>query len=362
MSPELAAGVVREELGAPPEEIFERWDQVPVAAASIGQVHRAMTSDGRAVAVKVQYPGVEQAIRSDLDNLDLSTLVMPFLWRSLDARAMAEEIRARLDEELDYRVEAANQTRFAGWYRHHPFILVPEVVHELSAHRVLTTDLAEGVRFEEMERWDQHQRDLAAETIFRFVFRSLYRFHAFNGDPHPGNYLFQPDGRVSFLDFGLVKYFAPTDIGQLEALVQAAVIDPDERKLRQAAEAAGYYVPGAPISDARIAEHASRFYEPVRHDAVTTITSEYASELVRQLLFAHDRFPEVMRWGRVEPRFVVLQRINVGLVAILGRLEATANWRRIAEELWPFTQGPPSTELGRQEAEWWSDAGAAAAG
>ena len=354
MSPELAAEVVIAELGAPPEEVFAEWDPVPIAAASIGQVHRAITRDDRPVAVKVQYPGVGDAIRADLDNLDLAGMAMPFLWRSLDVAEVTEELRARLTEELDYTVEAANQRRFADWYRGHPFIEVPDVVDELSTGRVLTSDLLTGARFDEMATWDQEQRNLAGETIFRFVFRSLYCFHAFNGDPHPGNYLFRPDGRVSFLDYGLVKYFDEDDIAQVVGLAKASVVDRDPVAIRQAAERAGYYVPGAPIDDARVAEYAALFWDWVQHDEPVTITSEYASQLTRRLLLAHQEFPETMRWGRVAGRFVVLQRINVGLVAILGRLHATANWKAMAEELWPFTAGPPSNALGHEEAAWFA--------
>src|SRR6266550_7232921 len=159
MSAELAAEVVERELGAGPDARFLEWDPVPIAAASIGQVHRAITRDERAVAVKVQYPGVEAAIRADLDNLDLAAVMMPLVWGSIDVKGMTEEIRARLGEELDYAYEAANQRRFAAWYRDHPFIHVPEIVDELSTRRVLTADLADGVRFSEMEHWDQEERD-----------------------------------------------------------------------------------------------------------------------------------------------------------------------------------------------------------
>src|SRR5437764_3976384 len=147
MSADLAAEVVEGELGAGPERLFQEWDPVPIASASIGQVHRAITRDDRAVAVKVQYPGVEAAIRADLDNLDLASMLMPFVWGALDVKGLTTEVRARLNEELDYLSEAANQRRFAAWYRDHPFIHVPEVLDELSTRRVLTAELADGVRF-----------------------------------------------------------------------------------------------------------------------------------------------------------------------------------------------------------------------
>ena len=244
MSAELAAGVVRDELGAPPETLFAEWDPVPIAAASIGQVHRAMTKDGRAVAVKVQYPGVDEAIRSDLDGFDSAMSPAGLLYKNFDVTPFVEEIRERIGEELDYRVEAAHQRLFADYYRDHPFIHVPDVIDELSTGRVLTTDLAAGARFSEVETWSQAERDLAGETIIRFVYRSLYRLQAFNGDPHPGNYLFQPGGRVTFLDFGLVKHYSDDETDQMMDLAQNMVIEPDLAGARRAAERAGYYPAG----------------------------------------------------------------------------------------------------------------------
>ena len=351
MAPELAAGVVETELGAAPDVVFAQWDEVPIAAASIGQVHRAMTRDGRAVAVKVQYPGVDDAVRSDLANLHLLGMGLGNLFPGLDAQSMVAELKARLTEELDYAMEAANQRDFARWYRGHPFISVPDVIGELSTPRVLTTDLAAGARFADMERWSQAERDLAAEAIYRFVFRSLYRFHAFNGDPHPGNYLFEPGGRVTFLDFGLVKRLTPAEVDMCYRLVTSLVLHRDAAALRTACEEAGLIAPGAPVSDERLAEYMSLFWEAVERDEVTTITAEWASQVARRYVDGRTSFGDVMEHAGMPPFLVVLQRINLGLLAILGRLSATANWRRMAIELWP-AGGPPSTEMGREEARW----------
>jgi predicted unusual protein kinase regulating ubiquinone biosynthesis (AarF/ABC1/UbiB family) len=356
MSPELAAGVVREELGDSPERVFAEWDPVPIAAASIGQVHRAMTRDGRAVAVKVQYPGIGEAVEADLANLDLARFAMPLFWRSMDAEAVTVELRERLTEELDYVKEASNQRLFASWYEGHPFIHVPCVVDEVSTRRVLTTDLAAGARFTELEGWPQEERDLAAETIYRFVYRSLYRFYGFNGDPHPGNYLFRRGGQVTFLDFGLIRRFTEAEIHTLLAPGRALVFHPgDDHALRKAAEEAGWLLPDAPVADEDAAEYAALFWRLVAEDEPFTVTAEYATRFTRQFLFDRESFGDVLRWTTVPPAYVILQRINLGLIAILGRLNATANFRRIAEELWPFTDGPPSTPLGEAEADWWKE-------
>ncbi|GAC1531789.1 MAG: AarF/ABC1/UbiB kinase family protein [Acidimicrobiales bacterium] len=351
MSAELAAGVVTSELGAPPEKVFARWDPVPVAAASIGQVHRARLHDGREVAVKVQYPGVDDAIRADLGTAGVLFKGLSALYPGLQSGPLVAELQARLLEELDYRNEARNQQLFADWFSGHPFISIPEVVSEFSTGRVLTSTYAEGARFDEVLGWSQAQRDLAGEAIFRFVFRGIYRLQAFNGDPHPGNYLFAPDGRVTFLDFGLVKRFEPAETEQFGAMIRAN-IGGDAAAFRAAVEHAGLLPPGQPFADADVVAYFSAFYHLVAESKTMTVEGDYASELVRRTFDASGPYGPIMKVANVPPPFVIIQRINLGLVAVLAQLGATANWRLIAEELWPWVSGPPSTDLGAVEAEW----------
>ncbi|HUP84665.1 MAG TPA: AarF/ABC1/UbiB kinase family protein [Acidimicrobiales bacterium] len=351
MSSALAAEVVERELGqGPPDRAFAEWDPTPIAAASIGQVHRAMTHDGRAVAVKVQYPGVDEAIQADLDNSDFLARIMGMLFPGLEPGPLVEELRARLTEEVDYRLEADNQRHFADFYRRHPFIHIPDVVDELSTGRVLTTELAPGVRLREVvATWSREEQDLAGETIFRFVFRSLYRLHCFNGDPHPGNYLFEPGGRVTFLDFGLVKRFTPHEVHLFESMVRTIVLERDGDRFREILEGANVLKRGSGMSADEVLEWFGYFYEFVLRHEVKTFTHEYAAESVSKIF---TRSGEVAKYGNVPPSFVLIQRINLGLSAVLAELGATANWRAIAEELWPMTSAPPSTSLGRAEADW----------
>ena len=227
MSPELAAAVVEEELGVPPERAFARWDPRPVAAASIGQVHRAVTLDGRAVAVKVQYPGIAETIAADLRNVALLRRMLRIAAPAQDAGALISELRDRVGEELDYRREAASQRLMAACYDGHPTIAIPAIIDGLSTRRVITSELSGGARFAGLAAWPQHERDLAAETIYRFVFRSLYQVRAFNGDPHPGNYLFHRGGRVTFLDFGLVRHFTPAELQPLLAMARTICVEHD---------------------------------------------------------------------------------------------------------------------------------------
>jgi len=349
MSAELAAGVIEEELGQPPEELFDRWDPEPVAAASIGQVHRAITRDGRAVAVKVQYPGIAEMMAADLDNVSLLRRMLRVTAPSQDVDGLIAELRERVLEELDYCKEAVNQQLLHSYYSGHPTISVPAIVGELSARRVVTSDLATGARFADVLSWPQEERDLAGETLYRFVFRSLYEVHAFNGDPHPGNYLFHGDGKVTFLDFGMVKHFSDADLMPLMQMARNLCVDGSPAEFRASLEEAGFLVPGAPLSDDQIVDHLAVFYQLVRESKTLTVTGEYASAVVRR--FFDVRSP-VAQYARIPKSYVVLQRINLGLFGLLGEMKATANWRAIAEEIWPFMQAPPSTPMGAAELPW----------
>ena len=354
MSAELAAEVVERELGRPPADVFVEWDPEPIAAASIGQVHRAVavdpdTGEEVAVAVKVQYPGVAEAIEADLANTDLLGTLLRQGFSGLDPTELVAEVKQRITEELDYRREATNQTLFVEFYRGHPFIHVPAVLPRLSTGRVLTSELVAGASWRDVLGWDQEQRDLAGEGLFRFVFRSLYRMRAFNGDPHPGNYLFHGDGRISFIDFGLVRYFSHAELDVFESMVRAAAVDHDAAEFRRIIEDAGLLRPGAPVPTDEAGEYFSQFYEAVREDRTMTWTPEYSSAIVRHTF---DRSSPIAQYATVPQAFVIIQRINLGLYALLGDLRATGNWRRMAEELWPFVDGPPSTPMGTAEAAW----------
>ncbi|MGZ4680704.1 MAG: ABC1 kinase family protein, partial [Ilumatobacteraceae bacterium] len=354
MSADLAAEVIERELGGPPEKVFVEWDPQPIASASIGQVHRAVVADPatgleRAVAVKVQYPGVGAVIEADLRNASLLGAILKQGFGGLDPDEMVAEIRERLIEELDYTLEAVNQQAFAEFYRGHPFISVPEVIASHSTPRVLTTELVTGATWQEMVQWPQHERDLAGECLFRFVFRSLYGMRRFNGDPHPGNYLFHGGGRIAFLDFGLVKRFTDDEMATFVGMVKSAAYDHDASAFRGVVEEAGLLRRGAPADDTAIGEYFSQFYESVRDDKVVTWSSEYASRIVRHTF---DRTSPISQYATVPRAFVFIQRINLGLYALLGELRATGNYRRMAEELWPFVQAPPSTAMARAEQPW----------
>lgn len=358
MSIDLAIGTLERELGRSIDDAFVEFDPEPIAAASIGQVHRAIVSDPtnggeRAVAVKIQYPGIGEAIAADLRNADILGAVLRQGFGGLDPTEMVDEIKLRVAEEVDYELEARHQRAFADYYRGHPFINVPEVVTSHSTARILTTDLVDGFGWSELLTRSQAERDHAGEVIFRFVFRSLYRMGAFNGDPHPGNYRFHEDGTVTFLDFGLVKHFTSEELDTFGSMVRAAVVDHDAVRFREIVESVGMLRPGAPVSTEDVGRYFSHFYDTVRADADMTWSREYANSIVRHTF---DRSSPISQYATVPRAFVFIQRINLGLYALLGDLGASGNYRRIAAELWPFVDAAPSTDLGRAEARWLASA------
>jgi len=185
--------VIEDDLEEPIDDVFASFYEQPIAAASIGQVYRATLHDGREVAVKVQYPGVAGAVRADLQNLEMIMRLLKRMTPGMDVKAIAEEIRERIAEELDYELEAQNQRSLARIFTGHPFIFVPDVVGELSRERVLVSEFVQGTGFEELKGYSQAVRDRMGEIVFRFFVGCLYRHRQFSGDPHPGNFLLLAD-------------------------------------------------------------------------------------------------------------------------------------------------------------------------
>ena len=358
LAPDEIAAVIRAELGAPPEEVFAFFSLQPIAAASIGQVHLARMEDGTELAVKVQYPGVADAVRADLANTDLLASVIkaglallgPHAPR-LDPKMMVEEIRDRVGDELDYRIEAANQLEFRTIYDGHPFIHIPAVHAELSTSRVLVTDYVDGRHWSEIAEAGDAVRSRWGETIFRFVFASLHRHGLFNGDPHPGNYLFHDDGSVTFLDFGCVKRFASGRVSVMSALVDAALAGDAQGVLNAFMDIGLLAAEDAKGLDP---DRLLEFYRAALRDRWDSQPFTYTPESVAQMVAATYQpmgpWYDVSRRLQMPKDLLFLNRITIGASSILGHLYATADWRSIDAEI--RHDGPPATELGRLEAAW----------
>ncbi len=350
MAPTLAAQVVADELGDDPSKLFLDWTELPVAAASIGQVHRAVLRDGREVAVKVQYPGIGDALESDLANAHvLYGLFGAVAMKGLDTKALVDELRSRIIDELDYELEAWCQTEFVDRYRGHPFIRVPEVVPEYSTARVLTSSWVDGWSWDDfVARSTQAQRDRAGEVLFRFIQGSIYRARVFNGDPHPGNYRFHEDGSVTFLDFGLVKRWQPGELESLLPLIDP-LIDGDHTTLMAAMIESGFLPVDHGLAPEPVWEYVSRPYVPYL-DEPFTFTSDFTADVLTTLLDRNGPYADVMNTLNMPPSFAVLDRVVWGMSALLGQLGATNRWRSILAEY--RLDQPPATPLGVAEAEW----------
>ena len=347
MSFDLVESVFRRDLGRNPHAVFKSFEPEPFAAASIGQVHRAVRTDGRRVAVKVQYPGVAEAVEADLANVGLMMGLATTVARGLDGAAIAAEIRQGISAELDYLAEARNQQRFEAIYRNHPLVVVPPVHIDLTTPRILVQDYLEGAPFSAARGWSQPQRDRLAEIVFRFAFGSIYRFGLFNGDPHPGNYVLLPDGRVGFVDFGCVAEFPPSTVEGFATIIRA-IYENRLEDWRAACEAVGILHAGAPFTTETLFDHMRWFWAPVLDEEVQ-FTRELAAEMVRRNSQTTGLGGEINKHCNIPPGLVFLTRINFGLAGLLSLLNATGPWRGIIGE---YVYGSePVTALGRASRE-----------
>jgi predicted unusual protein kinase regulating ubiquinone biosynthesis (AarF/ABC1/UbiB family) len=352
--------VIEDDLEEPLAELFEVFEEEPIAAASIGQVYRGTLKDGREVAVKVQYPGVASAVRADLQNLDMILRLLKRMTPGLDVKAIAEEIRERIVEELDYELEAQNQRALARIFEGHPFIVVPEVITSMSRERVLVSAYVSGVGFEELKHRPQAERDRLGEIVFRFFLGCLYRHRQFSGDPHPGNFLLLDDGRVAFLDFGLFKRLDAGPV-ELELAAQRAVVERDAASLHRLLADSGFL----PEPEKVDPEHLLAFVEDAiwwytTADETVELTPEIATAVMIESSDPRSSHFREMRHQALRPEHLFGRRMEMLTLAVLSQLHARANWHRIARE-WMYND-PPVTELGRMEAEFYGRTGVGASG
>jgi predicted unusual protein kinase regulating ubiquinone biosynthesis (AarF/ABC1/UbiB family) len=346
--------LMRQELGAPLARVFADFDERAFAAASIGQVHRATTLAGDDVVVKVQYPGVAEAVETDLRNAMMLLPLVKRLAPGLDAKALATEMRERIGEELDYELEAQNQRRIERLLRGHPFIRVPRVYTELSSRRVLVSEYVEGQRFESVRRAEEEQRDRYGEIVFRFFFGLLYRDGIALGDPHPGNYLQAPDGRVCFLDFGLVRSVDASRIAA-ERAIALAVRGRDPGALKAALVAGGYLPAGrADAVDAdfalRLMRRATRWYAVPGVRRFSPDRDGRGRERERPEAEERTEVRAQLNQFTVPPDSILIRRMHGVVGIVLAQLRAGADWGAIAAE---YLHGePPVTALGQAEADY----------
>lgn len=346
--------VLEEEYDEPVEELFDSIEHEAFAAASIGQVHRGRLIDGREVAVKIQYPGIAEALESDLKNAGMLVRMARALAPGLDARAVTQELRERVLEELDYEYEAQNQRSFARAYRGHPFIYVPDVITRLSRRRVLVTEFVEGIGFDEILELEKEERDRFGEILFRGSFGSIYHLQHFNADPHPGNYILMEDGRVAFIDFGMTKKLDAEQIELDQRAVDAAVRnDPDG--LRDALHDLGFVKKPSKLDAEHLMDHVKSIGGWYMEDREIEIDGNRVMKVIESTHDPRSEYFDLMRRESIPADELMGRRMEFGVLAVLGRLRAKRNWHRIMRE-WVYAD-PPSTELGKEEWAYFEERG-----
>lgn len=350
MDSDAIVGVLTQSLGAPPHAAFAEFDEEPLAAASIGQVHAARTKDGREVVVKVQYPGVAQAVRDDLANAEVFAPLARVLSPNQEIEPLLGELRERIEDELDYLREAQYQRAFATRYEGHPFIVVPGVVPELCTDRVLVSERVRGERFDDLVVSDDEERkQRVGETIFRYAFGSIGRFRLFNGDPHPGNYLVTDDG-VAFIDYGSVKMFTRSRHRSMRD-IETAVVEGEKQTFLRAMRQSGFLPDDPEIDPDDVWEWFTLYMGPVTADQPFRFTRDFAAEQLALTSDPRSPYYGMLRRLNLPADYLLLTRIHLGLNSVLGRLGARNDWLSIREEY--TDDGEPLTELGRRDAAWW---------
>ncbi|HEY4106713.1 MAG TPA: AarF/ABC1/UbiB kinase family protein [Polyangiaceae bacterium] len=319
--------LVENELGAPIDRLFDAWEDEPIASASIGQVHRARMQDGRLVAIKVQHPGIAAAVESDLENVGmLESMIGTFVPKGVNSRGVLEELKTRFREELDYRLEAERQARFAEIFRGDPQIRIPEVIRARSSLRVLTSEFVHGARLDEAATSPDSERRSYAEALWRFVFKGNLVGGMFNADPHPGNYVFQPEGRIAFLDFGCVQPISARRMGPARALHRAAVERDDAafaEQVRKIMETRGGLYEDLAIAYSR------RCFEPL-FASPYRVSREYVRGLVAEIgEMKRAIFKKGGNFVPLPEGMLFMNRLQFGFYSVLARLDTEVDYAAV---------------------------------
>jgi hypothetical protein len=332
---------------------FAEFDDEPIAAASIGQVHRATLRDGRQVAVKVQYPGVAEAIRADLANTELVATFLRFVTSAsgmvLDPRPLAKELTERISEEVDYRREAQMITRFADLYRGHPFIRIPDVVPEASGERVLTMTYLDGMDWAAAQQADQDLKNTWAEVITRFTDANYRHANLMHNDPHPGNYRFGMDGTVGVVDFGCVKVLSEP-MRQAALGVMRTAIDGRAEELRECMVRAGFITADSPLTAADALWYWSQvFYEMAVAPQPVTYAVDSSARIAHWVFGLHDSSNPLTQMNAPSD-LAFAPRVHTALSSVCSGLTATLPARAITDDMDGIAE--PATELGRRHHAW----------
>lgn len=352
LDPAASVRVVTDELGAPPDEIFSYWESEPFAAASIGQVHRAITKSGDKVAVKVQYPGIDKAIENDLKSISVLEQFAAPLGRQYNTKEGLEEIRSVFLSELDYTREAEMTDIFRKINADTPEVVIPKVYHSLSSRRVLTTEYLNGATYQELcANASQDERNATGKTIWSFMFRALLRYGLLYADPHPGNYRFMGNGRVGFLDFGCIREIPPHLVAGIKRYM-AAAMDANWKEFdRACVEVLGYDQEAKEEWDL-YRSYTIELLMPITQNAPFKCSPEAARETVGYLVRGTRKIvwqggepgsgvPKMPKPIKVPTEFTFVNRLQWGLASVMGGIGSELPFRAITEPwvrdgVWPI--------------------------
>jgi predicted unusual protein kinase regulating ubiquinone biosynthesis (AarF/ABC1/UbiB family) len=329
--------VLNEQFGTSWRTRFTSFDDEPAAAASIGQVHRAVWADGRDVAVKIQYPGAGPALMADFNQLSRFAKLFGMISPGIDVKPLLAELKARVTEELDYALEADAQRRFAAAYDGDPEIAVPPVV--ASAPKIVVSEWQDGTPLSKIiAEGTQQQRDRAGYLLAILHFSAPQRCQLLHGDPHPGNFRLLEDGRLGVLDFGAVARLpngTPEPLGRITRLV----LDGDVAAVMAAMHRENFIRRGIEVNAAKVMDYLRPILEPLAQPEFT-FTREWMREQAARIGDPRNEAARVGRMLNLPPEYLLLHRVTLGSIGVLCQLGATAPYRQIAEQWQPGFKAP----------------------
>jgi len=324
--------VLDAQLGTKWRERFSHFDDTPVASASIGQVHKAVWSDGREVAVKIQYPGADEALRADLKTMQRMVGLIKQLAPGADVQGVVDELIERTEMELDYRLEADNQRAFAKAYADHPHFTIPHVV--ASAPKVVIQEWIDGIPMAEIIRHGtRKQRDVIGTRLLELTFDAPRRVGLLHGDAHPGNFMLMPDGRMGVIDFGAVAPLPdgyPVELGMTIRLAR----DKNYDELLPTMEKAGFIQKGQQVDVRDVNEMLRQYVEPIEVDVFHYTRKWLQRMTVTQMELSMSQM-KTARQMDLPPKLAIPMRVIASVSAILCQLDAHVPIKELSEELIP---------------------------